>query len=64
MIALTASDLEVINDLKIQAMMFDLSIDWESLELVPVVKDQTPVWIKKWRNKFEESDYTVYDNGN
>ena len=61
---MTDQGIEVINDLKIQAMMFDMAIDYETLTLEPKRKDLTPIWIKKWREKFEESDYTVYDNGN
>lgn len=55
---------DTLNELKIQAMMFDMDIDIEIWGLVPKRKDLTPIWIKRWREKFEESDYTVYDNGN
>lgn len=57
-------ELKIINDLKIQSMLFDMEIDWEALTLVPKVKDTTPIWIKRWQEKQAESDYTVYDNGN
>lgn len=60
---LTSKDIEVINDLKIQAMMFDMCVDWETLELVPVTKDVTPIWVKRWKEKQANSDYDVTDNG-
>lgn len=46
-----------IANLKIQAMMFDMDIDYETLELVPKQKDTTPIWIKIWRDKRDESDF-------
>lgn len=51
-------------NLKVQAMMFDMDVDWETLTLVAKHKDTTPTWIKRWQEKQAESDYTVYDNGN
>lgn len=61
--SLTDDELEVINDLKIQAMLFDMNIDWETLELEPKRKDKQPFWVKRWQDNFKESDYTVIDNG-
>jgi hypothetical protein len=56
-------------DLKIQAMMFDLDVDWESLELTPKRTDTQPFWVKNWKDKLNESDYMTdgsddqeYDN--
>lgn len=53
-----------VDDLKIQAMMFDMDIDWEAASLMPKRKDETPFWVKRWQEKQAGSDYTVYDNGN
>lgn len=61
---MTTKALSKINDLKIQSIMFDMEIDWETLTLTPKVKDTTPIWIKRWQEKQAESDYTCYDNGN
>lgn len=44
------------DDLQVQAMMFDMSVDIETLTLVPKQVDNTPVWIKNWREKEHESD--------
>lgn len=38
-------------DLTIQAMLFDMGIDLETASLTPKVKDPTPIWIRKWRDK-------------
>lgn len=45
-----------INDLKIQAMMFDMDIDWETLELMERLVDDTPFWLKRWKDKVAEGD--------
>lgn len=47
---------KLVNDLKIQSMMFDMAVDWETLTLVPVVKDETPFWIKNWKEKQANGD--------
>lgn len=54
---------EIYNDLLIQAMMFDMDIDFETVSIVPKIKDTTPVWVKKWKEKENGKDYTVIDNG-
>lgn len=46
-------------DIKIQSMMFDMDIDWETLELIPKTKETTPIWIKRWREKQDNSDYML-----
>lgn len=54
----------LINGLKIQAIMFDMDIDWETLELIPIKKqEEPPIWIKKWRDKTTGGDQDVTDNG-
>lgn len=44
------------DDLKIQAMIFDMDIDWETLTLVEKRKDDTPQWLKNWQAKRLLSD--------
>lgn len=53
------------DDLKVQAMLFDMDIDVETSSLIPKIKhrDSKP-WLTKWLGKQAESDYTDYDNGN
>lgn len=50
-------EIEVISELKIQAMIFDMDIDYEALALIPKRKDNTPVWIKRWNEKRAEADF-------
>lgn len=45
-----------IADLKIKAMMFDMDIDWDLLELTPKVQHTKPVWLERWLNRFDEGD--------
>jgi len=52
-----------INDLKIQAMLFDMDIDWETASLVPKRKVEK-TWLDKWKDKLNDSaDHSVTDNG-
>lgn len=49
---------KAVADIQIQSMMFDMAIDWETFELIPKAKkDTTPIWIKKWRDNREASDF-------
>ncbi len=52
--------LRKINDLKIQAMIFDMDIDIEKLELVEKSTYQEPKWLKKWKDKQDAQDYDPY----
>lgn len=44
-------------DLQVQSMMFDMDIDVETWSLVPKAKDETPIWIKRWRENRESADF-------
>ena len=45
-------------DLKVQAMMFDMDIDWETLEVVPKSKAKLEaVWLTRWKDKVDQSDF-------
>ena len=48
--------LHVYDDLKIQAMMFDMDIDIETWSLVPKRKDTMPTWLRRWKEKVSEGD--------
>lgn len=50
------------NDLKIQAMLFDMDIDIETWSLVEKHKDETPAWLKRWKDKNDASDTRIYDH--
>ena len=49
------------NDLKVQAMMFDMDIDIETWGLVPKSTFQEPEWLTKWKEKEHASDTRAYD---
>jgi len=45
-------------DLRIQAMMFDMDIDWETLEVVPKSKvEPEAIWLTRWKEKVDQSDF-------
>lgn len=44
-------------DLRIQAMLLDLAVDWETLDLVPKSDYRAPQWLTAWKNKQEEADF-------
>lgn len=58
---LTTKDQARIADLKVQAMLFDLNVDIETLTLEPKRTDQVPIWIKRWREKEAGSDRNPED---
>lgn len=43
-----------------QAAMFGMELDVESLKLEVPKKDETPVWLKRWRDKMREADINNY----
>ena len=48
---------EVVDDLRVQAMMFDMEVDWETLTLVPKSEEEDqPIWLKKWKEKEHNGD--------
>jgi hypothetical protein len=52
-------DQNVINrldELKIQAMMFDMDIDYETASLVPKSNDKPAFWLTKWKDKQNDCD--------
>lgn len=51
--------IKVRDDLLIQAMMFDMDIDWETLELVEKKKpvESKKPWLDKWLDQQSNADY-------
>lgn len=45
-----------VSDLREQAEMFDMMVDWETLELVPKRVDATPQWLKNYRDRLNDDD--------
>ena len=43
-------------DLKVQAMMFDMDIDWETLELTAKNDYKEAVWLTRWKEKVADGD--------
>jgi hypothetical protein len=44
-------------DLQIQAMLFNMDIDIETWSLVAKNNFKHPIWIEKWKEKQDNSDY-------
>lgn len=53
---MTRAESAFIDDLKAQAMLFDMDIDWETLELVPPSTYKQPAWITRWKDKEVDFD--------
>lgn len=54
---ITASEVsKTVADLLVQAMMFDMGIDWETGLLVPKQQDNTPFWLKRWKENQQGGD--------
>lgn len=54
-------DAKLVADLQVRAMMFDMCVDWETLELVPKVQVQEdPFWLTRWKEKRDQSDFDEY----
>lgn len=43
-------------DLKIQALIFDMDIDIETLSLMPKSTSVEPAWLTQWKNRFGDGD--------
>lgn len=43
----------ILDDLEIQAMLFDMDIDIETLSLVPKKPTLTRTWVDNWRDSLE-----------
>jgi hypothetical protein len=49
---------KALSDITIQAIMFDMDVDWETLQLTPKVKKEPePFWKRKWRENREYQDF-------
>lgn len=59
---LTPEEINIINDIKIRAMMFDMEVDWETLQLIPKQKKHIEsVWLHNWRAKEYAGDRQPQD---
>lgn len=55
--SLSDEDLKALADIKVRAMMFDMDVDVETLELIPKRQPvQEPQWLKNYKDKREDSD--------
>lgn len=50
-------DFSKLNDLKVQAMLFDMEIDFETFDLVARRKDDRPDWQIRWNDKRSKGDF-------
>lgn len=50
-------DFSPIADLKIQAMLFDMDIDYETMSLVPKQTYKEAVWLTRWKDKQADADF-------
>lgn len=57
---LTDEQVKKITDLKIQAMLFDMSIDWERATLTSKTLQTCPLWLTRWKDKKNQSDFDEY----
>lgn len=50
--------IKAVADIQIQAIMFSMEIDWETLTLIEKIKvEPEPQWLISWKAKREESDF-------
>lgn len=47
---------DILDDLQVQSMIFDMDIDYESLTLVPRNDYKEPDWLIRWKEKQDGSD--------
>jgi len=52
-------DFKPLHDLEVQAMLFDMDIDYEAWTLLPKNTFKHPVWLQVWRSKQEDADFDV-----
>lgn len=47
----------ILDDLEVQAMVFDMDIDIETLTLQPKNNYKESIWITRWKEKRHDADY-------
>lgn len=47
---------DTMDDLEVQAMIFDMDIDIEALRLTPKNEYKEPIWITRWKEKRNDAD--------
>lgn len=55
--------LDILDDLTVQSMIFDMDIDYETLTLQPKSDYQEPFWLTRWKEKESGKDFDNIDNG-
>lgn len=50
-------DFSKLNELKVQAMLFDMDVDLETFDLVAKRVDDRPEWLIRWNDKKNEGDF-------
>lgn len=53
-------DFSKLDDLKVQAMLFDMEVDLEAFDLVAKRKDDRPGWQIRWNDKRNQGDFDEY----
>lgn len=48
--------LKAVADLMVQAMMFDMQVDWETGTLIPKSTFVAPFWLTNWKDKTLNAD--------
>lgn len=54
---LSEQDRAFLDELQVQAMLFDLEIDWDSLTLEPARPSTVPAWAQKYRDLRGQADF-------
>lgn len=53
-------DFSKLDDLKVQAMLFDMEVDLEAFDLVAKKQDDRPEWQIRWNDKRDQGDFDEY----
>ncbi len=49
--------LNILDDLQVQSMLFDMEIDYETLTLQPKSDYKEPFWLTNWKEKERGKDF-------
>ena len=56
-LVLPVNALSILADLKVQAMLFDMDIDIETVSLTEAVKQPKPaIWLTMWKDRVNQAD--------
>lgn len=51
---------EAYADQQVQAMIFDMDVDIETLSLIPKSTYKEPAWLSRWKEKQNGADFDTY----